>query len=107
MVKNKPIVAKRQKILMFRKSNRKILNFPNLQIDVTPIQLVSNFNFLGLAIDENINWNLHNEKTGNKCLRIIGVINTEALSTHLYQTDAILHCDSTAPELLHISMGIK
>ena len=87
--------------MMFRKSNRKILNFPNLQIDATPIQLVSDFNFLGLTIDENINWNLHKEKTGNKCLRIIGVINKLKHFLPTYIKLTLYHT------LLHISMGIK
>ena len=39
----------------------------NLQIDATPIQLVSDFNFLGLTIDENINWKLHKKKINGQC----------------------------------------
>ena len=60
--------------MMFKKTN-KIVNSPNLNIDGTPIERISNFNFLGLTLDENLNWKQHNQKTANKCSRIIGIIN--------------------------------
>ena len=36
---------------------------------------ISNVNFLGLTLDENLNWKQHKQKTPNKCSRIIGIIN--------------------------------
>ena len=66
--------ATKSKFMMFKKTN-KIVNSPNLNIDGTPIERISNFNFLDLTLDENLNWKQHNQKTANKCSRIIGIIN--------------------------------
>ena len=66
--------AIKSKFMMFKKTN-KIVNSPNLNIDGTPIEHISNFNFLGLTLDENLNWKHHKQKTANKCSRIIGIIN--------------------------------
>ena len=84
--------ASKSKYMMFRKSVNKRLDFPNLKIDDTPIQLVSDFNFLGLTLDAHLNWKQHTDKTANKCSRTIGIINRlkHVLPTHikiiLYQT---------------------
>ena len=84
--------ASKSKYMMFRKSVNKRIDFPNLKIDDTPIQLVSDFNFLGLTLDAHLNWKQHTDKTANKCSRTIGIINRlkHVLPTHikiiLYQT---------------------
>ena len=55
--------ASKSKYMMFRKSVNKRLDFPNLKIDDTPIQLVSDFNLLGLTLDAHLNWKQHTDKT--------------------------------------------
>ena len=44
--------------------------------------------FLGLTLDENLNWKQHNQKTANKCSRIIGIIDKlkHYLSIHIKLT---------------------
>ena len=63
MAKNKPTIVNttKSKFMMFKKTN-KIVNSPNLNIDGTPIERISNFNCLGLTLDENLNWKQHNKK---------------------------------------------
>ena len=86
------LTASKSKYMMFRKSINERLDFPNLKIDHTPKQLVSDFNFIGLTLDSHLNWKQHMDKTANKCSRTIGIINRlkHVLPTHikiiLYQT---------------------
>ena len=52
----------------------KKLNFAlNLKIDNTPITRAEEFDFLGLRIQENLNWNAHLNKIGNKLSKVIGI----------------------------------
>ena len=41
----------------------------DLQISSEKIESVAEFNFLGLPVDENINWNAHIQKVSNKIYR--------------------------------------
>ncbi len=41
----------------------------------TPIERVSDFNFLGLTINEHLNWNSHIDKLANKISKTMGVLN--------------------------------
>ena len=83
--------ASKSKYMIFSKRNR-VINNIDLKIDGTIIQQVNDFNFLGLTIDEHLQWKQHIEKTANKCSRTIGIINKlkHYLPTHikllLYQT---------------------
>ena len=47
----------------------------NLQINSTEIQRVSDFNFLGVTINEHIDWSPHINKLSNKISRTLGVMN--------------------------------
>ena len=47
---------------------------PNIAIGSEPIEKVAEFNFLGLTIDENLDWNPHLQKISNKVSRTLGVI---------------------------------
>ncbi len=46
-----------------------------LKIDGVYIEIVDEFNFLGLTLDTNLNWSKHTEKISNKCSKTIGVLN--------------------------------
>lgn len=62
------------KYMLFHKPGKKIIP-PKLKIDNTDIERVIEFNFLGIHINENLNWNTHTMKLGNKLSRSIGVLN--------------------------------
>ena len=47
----------------------------NLQINSTEVQRVSDFNFLGVTINEHIDWSPHRNKLSNKITRTLGVMN--------------------------------
>ncbi len=48
---------------------------PHLIIDGTIIERVSDFNFLGLTLDKNLNWKGHLNKTSNNISKSIGILN--------------------------------
>ena len=48
---------------------------PDVRINNQSIERVSKFNFLGLTIDEHLNWNAHIQKISNKIAKSIGIIN--------------------------------
>ncbi len=47
----------------------------SLQIDGIEIDRVTNFNFLSLMINENLNWMTHIEKVANSISKTIGILN--------------------------------
>ena len=48
---------------------------PHLELNGHTLERVSEFNFLGLLIDENLTWDSHIQKVSNKVSRILGVMN--------------------------------
>ena len=50
-------------------------DIPCLMINNTLIERVTEFNFLGLTVNEYMNWNSHTQKIANKISRILGVMN--------------------------------
>jgi len=66
--------VKKTKFMIFHTPQKQITSF-SLKIDGTEIDRVSEFNFLGLIINENLNWKLHTEKIANGISKTIGVLN--------------------------------
>ena len=66
-------VAKSKFMLFFK--HPKILPTLNLSINDNPIEQVTNFNFLGITIDQNITCNDHISKISIKVARVIGILN--------------------------------
>ena len=66
-------VAK-SKFMIFFKHPRTI---PKLSISINgnPVEQVTNFNFLGITLDQNITWNDHISKISIKVARVIGIMN--------------------------------
>ena len=85
----------RQKIIMGN-------DIPSLMINNTLIEQVTEFNFLGLTINEYINWNSHTKKIANKISRILGVMNR--LKRYLPLSAIKLMYDSLI--LSHVQFGI-
>ena len=52
----------------------KIIPKLNLTINDNPIGQVTEFNSLGITIDQNVTWNAHITKTSIKIARIIGIL---------------------------------
>ncbi len=46
-----------------------------LKIDSADIDRVKDFNFLGLVVNENLNWKSHTEKVSNSMSKTIGILN--------------------------------
>ena len=48
---------------------------PNLKINDSDIELVENFNFLGIQLDKNLNWKTHTNLIANKLSKYSGILN--------------------------------
>ena len=63
------------KFMIFHHRQRRIEHLiPNLHINNYQIEKVSEFNFLGITIDEHLSWNNHIQKISNKISRNIGCL---------------------------------
>ena len=62
--------------MIFHCRQRKIDSLiPNLKINSKPIKRVTEFNFLGLTIDEQLSWSPHIQKISTKISRTLGIMN--------------------------------
>ena len=61
-------------LLLFNAGNKIVYPF-EIKIDNISIKNVYVFNFLGLIMDEHLNWKSHVEMFSNKCANTIGVLN--------------------------------
>ena len=67
--------VKKTKFMIFHYRQRNIDNLIlDLQISFEKIERVAEFDFLGLTVDENLNWNAHIQKVSNKIFRTLGVM---------------------------------
>ena len=66
--------VKKSKYMIFHTTKRK-KNDLELIIDNTKIERVHEFNFLGLMLNENLNWKNHINKISNKVSSTIGILN--------------------------------
>ena len=67
-------------------------DIPKLIINDAVIERVREFNFLGLTINESLNWSSHCSKIANKISRTLGVMNR--LKRYLPFSALKLMCDS-------------
>lgn len=66
--------VKKSKYMIFHKPQKKIKQL-HLTMNGSTIERVSEFDFLGLTLDENLNWKKHINKISNKISRCIGILN--------------------------------
>ena len=66
-------IAKSKFMLFFK--HHKIVPTLNLSINDNPVEQVTNFNFLGITMDQNITWSDHISKISIKVARVIGILN--------------------------------
>ncbi len=66
--------VQKSKYIIFHTPKKKVDSL-HLIIDGTIIERVSDFNFLGLTLDENLNWKGHLNKISNNISKCIGILN--------------------------------
>ena len=96
--------VQKAKLMIFHYRQRIITgnDIPRLMINNTLIELVTEFNFLGLTVNEYMNWNSHTHKIANKISRTLGVMNR--LKRYLPLSAMKLMYDSLI--LSHLQFGI-
>ena len=72
----------KSKFMLFFKHPKFVLTL-KLLINGNTIEQVTNFNFLGITIDQNITWCDHIPKISIKVARVIGILTPEQTKTHL------------------------
>ena len=84
------------KFMVFH-SIRKVVRYPVLVINNTPIERVTNFNYLGLQLSNDLNWDKHKCVISLKLTKTIGVLNRlryeypEEILLTLYNTLILPH----------------
>ena len=91
----------KSKYMLFNAGNKILYPF-EIKIDYISIERVYVFNFLGLIMDEHLNWKSHVEQNSNTCSKTIGVLNT--LKNCLPQTVKLILYNSLI--LPHLNYGI-
>lgn len=94
---------KKTKFMIFHNINKDVNSFaPKLQINDIEIERVSNFNFLGTIVNENLSWKPHADHISNKISKYIGIMNKlkRFLPTRILR---ILYC-SMIQSLLNYSL---
>ena len=96
--------VEKTKFMIFHNYQRVIANedIPDLKINDKHIKRVSCFNFLGLTINEFMNWSTHSSKIANKISRTLGIMNR--LKRYLPFSAMKLMYDSLI--LSHLQFGI-
>ncbi len=89
------------KFMVFHKAQRKMTPFQIIIEDII-IENVSDFNFLGLTINQHLNWKSHVDKISNKIFRNVGILNK--LKHILPLNTKFLRYNSLI--LLHINYGL-
>ena len=66
--------VKKSKYMIFHTPMKKV-EYPNLKINNVVIERVETFNFLGLTLNQHMNWKSHLDILSNKIARAIGILN--------------------------------
>ena len=68
--------ATKTKMMIFQYKQIKFKNHqvPNIEINNTPVERVTQFKFLGVIIDSNLTWFPHQNFIANKLSRICGIL---------------------------------
>ena len=80
---------KKTKFMVFHTRQQNIAPFiPELKIGEVEIARVTNFNFLGLTLNENLSWKPHVDLIANKISKYIGILNRlkRYLPSHILKT---------------------
>ncbi len=93
--------VKKSKYMIFHKPQKKIPSLKLIMND-TIIEKVSEFDFLGLTLNQHLNWKCHIDKISNKISRSIGILNKQK---HFIPLQSRLHIYSSLI-LSYINFGI-
>jgi hypothetical protein len=66
--------VKKSKYMVFHMPNKNVPTY-DIKIRGTKLEQVTNFNFLGIVLDENLSWVSHITKVQGKLYRILGILN--------------------------------
>ena len=72
-INNLSLHKNKSKYMLFHMHKKEIQNL-TLKIDDVNIEMVEDFNFLGLTLDTNLKWKEHTDTISNKCSKITGVL---------------------------------
>jgi hypothetical protein len=89
------------KAMIFHTSQRRI-EYPELKIEDSNIEIIDQFNFLGIVIDKKLNWKAHCDMITKKLSKITGILNR--LKNMLPRT-ALLHIYNSLI-LSHLNYGL-
>ena len=94
--------VKKTKAMALHMPHKKIIQ-PNIQINGSNIEFVENFVFLGITINNKLNWNSHINKVTNKISKTVGILNKlrSFLPSGVLQT----HTHNTTYDIWNTSMG--
>ena len=73
---------------VIHKIDNKTLDPLQLNINGVQIEKVENVNFLGLTVNENLNWKNHVDMISNKCSKTLGILN----KNNFYQPKLNYYC---------------
>ncbi len=91
----------KSKYIIFHKPQKRVKSL-QLTMNNGVIERVSNFDFLGLTLNEHLNWKSHIDKIANKISRTIGILNRQK---HFIPLHSKLHIYSSLI-LSYINLGI-
>ena len=66
--------ATKTKFMIFHNLNKKIAIIPSIKVNDINIERVKDFNFLGINLDQNLNWSSHTNKISIKISQAIGIM---------------------------------
>ena len=93
--------VKKTKYMIFHKPQKRIPSL-KLILNDTNIDRVSNFDFLGITLNEHLNWKSHIDQIANRISRCIGILNRHK---HFIPLHSKLHIYNSLI-LSHINFGI-
>ena len=102
--------VKKTKFMIFHYRQRVLTenDIPCLMINNTLIERVTEFNFLGLTVNEYMNWNSHVKKIANKISRTLGVMNRlKTILAHFSNETDVWFADPFAPPIWNYKLGLR
>ena len=80
---------------------------PVLLVNGTVIEYVNNFNFLGIKLNNHLNWDSHIYKVAHKISRTTGILNKQTFFTTAYSKDNVQFYHITSYKLWYIGLGVS
>ena len=101
-------VSKTKYMIFHHRQHNIDVFIPDIRINDSPIERVTDYNFLGLQIDQHLNWNAHIQKRSHKISHTLGVMNClkRYLPTKIFR---VLYNSLILPHLQYgiLSWGFK